>query len=209
MTRRAADSVLVARFRATGLTSRKMMQAFARAVLAVLLAHLSADFPLQPDSILQAKKNGFDGYLAHGAIHLVTVIVALELFTNLAVWSWYPLLLVLGYVASHPVLDYLRQAYLKTRHLQDSTGPFVVDQALHVVTAVGLAWAITGVTVRSLIGAAHWSEELRWRILLLAVTYTAVIFAGGYLVRSMTRSLTEDMPAPEGEDKAALHNAGL
>src|SRR6516165_1515411 len=141
LTRRAADSVLVARFRATGLTSRKMMQAFARAVLAVLLAHLSADFPLQPDSILQAKKNGFDGYLAHGAIHLVTVIVALELFTNLAVWSWYPLLLVLGYVASHPVLDYLRQAYLKTRHLQDSTGPFVVDQALHVVTAVGLAWA--------------------------------------------------------------------
>ena len=50
---------------------------------------------------------------------------------------------------------------------------------------------------------------MRWRVLLLAVTYTAVIFAGGYLVRSMTRSLTEDMLAPEGEDNAALRNSGL
>jgi hypothetical protein len=185
------------------------MQVFIQTVLAILLAHLTADFPLQTDSVMRAKKNGLPGHLVHGAIHLLMVIIALQLFTNVSIWSWYPLLLLVGYVALHLVLDYLKQAYMKARHLQDSTGPFVVDQALHVLMGAVLAWAITRVTWQCLITAAHWSDDLRRHILLLAVTYTAVIFAGGYLVRSMTRSLTEDMPTPEGEDKAALRNAGL
>jgi hypothetical protein len=185
------------------------MQALAEAFLAILLAHLLADFPLQTNAIINAKKDGFRGYLAHGSIHLVAVVLTLRTFTNVAIRSWYALLLLVSYVILHLGLDYLKQAYMKRRHLQDSTGPFVIDQMLHVLMAAGLAWAITGAKWQGILSAAHWSDELRWRVLLLAVTYTAVVFAGGYLVRSMTRSLTENMPAPEGEDKAALRNAGL
>ena len=186
------------------------MQPMVQIILAIWLAHLAADFPLQTDSIIHAKTSGESrGYLAHGAIHLLAVIVALQIFTSVTIWSWLPLLLLLGYVALHLLLDYLKQAYMRMHHLQDSTGPFAVDQALHALMGVLLAWAITGVSWQTVMTAAHWNQELRWRVLLLGVTYTAVIFAGGYLVRSMTRSLTDDMPAPAGENKDALRNAGL
>ena len=186
------------------------MQAAFQTVLAIWLAHLAADFPLQTDTIIHAKASGgARGYLTHGVVHLLAVVVALQIFTNVAIWSWYPLLLLVAYVILHLALDYLKQVYMKRNHLQDSTGPFVVDQALHTLMGVLLAWAITGVSWQAVMTAAHWNQELRWRVLLLGVTYTAVVFAGGYLVRSMTRSLTEDMPAPQGEDKVALRNAGL
>jgi uncharacterized protein DUF3307 len=185
------------------------MQAFNQTFLAVLLAHLCADFPLQFDSIMSAKKHGPKGFMAHGAIHLAAVLIALTLFTQDAIWSLFPLSLLLAYVILHLILDYLKQVYLRKRHLQDSTGPFIIDQALHLLTAVALTWVLTGATWANVTATAHWNDYLRRNILLLAVTYVAVVFAGGYLVRSMTRSLTEAMPAPEGEDKDALRNAGL
>ena len=154
------------------------MQAAAQTVLAIWLAHLAADFPLQTDSIIHAKTEGrARGYLTHGAVHLLAVIVALQLFTSVAIWSWYSLVLVVAYVALHLALDYLKQAYMKRNQLQDSTGPFVVDQTLHALMGVLLAWALTGVSWQTVITAAHWNQELRERVLMLGVTYTAVVFA--------------------------------
>ena len=185
------------------------MHTYSQTLLAVLLAHLLADFPLQTDALLKAKNGGAKGFLTHGAIHFVTVIVALELFTHDTIWSLYSLSLLLGYVAVHLALDYLKQVYMRVRNVPDSTGPFVVDQALHIATAAVLSWALTRVSWAGLDMAAYWTDGVRRRVLLLAVTYAAVVFAGGYLVRSMTRSLTEEMTAPAGEDKDALRNAGL
>ena len=185
------------------------MQMFCQTLLAVLLAHLCADFPLQTDSIVKAKNNGAKGFLVHWTIHFLVVNVALVLFTHNVVWSLHTQSLLVAYVVLHIVLDYLKQVYLRVRQAPDSTGPFVVDQALHFLMIIAVAWAITGVSWREAGAATFWTERVQWNVLLLTVTYVAVIFAGGYLVRSLTRSLTEEMSVPQGEDREALRNAGL
>lgn len=185
------------------------MQLFSQTLLAVLLAHVLADFPLQTDSLVKAKNDGAKGFLTHGAIHFATVNVALLLFAHITLWSLPTQSILVAYVLLHVALDYMKQLYLRVRQVPDSTGPFVVDQALHVLTAVAVTWALTRVSWGEVRAAAFWTDRMRQDVLLVAVTYAAVIFAGGYLVRSMTRSLTEEMTAPAGEDKDALRNAGL
>jgi Protein of unknown function (DUF3307) len=185
------------------------MQLFSQTLLAVLLAHLLADFPLQTDSLVRAKTHGIKGFLTHGAIHFATVNVALLLFTHNRLWSLRTQSILVAYAVLHIVLDYMKQLYLRVRQVPDSTGPFVVDQALHLLMAVAVTWALTRVSWGEVRAAAFWTDRVKHNVLLVAVTYAAVIFAGGYLVRSMTRSLTEEMTAPAGEDKDALRNAGL
>jgi Protein of unknown function (DUF3307) len=185
------------------------MQLFSQTLLAVLLAHLLADFPLQTDSLVRAKTGGIKGFLTHGAIHFATVNVALLLFTHNTLWSLYTQAILVAYVVLHIALDYMKQLYLRVRGVPDSTWPFVVDQALHFLMAVAVTWALTRVSWGEVRAAAFLTDRLKQNVLLVAVTYAAVIFAGGYLVRSMTRSLTEEMTAPAGEDKDALRNAGL
>jgi len=185
------------------------MQTVSQTFLALLLAHLAADFPLQSDAIIAAKKHGAKGLLAHGAVHYVTAVAALLLFTSVRIWAVYPQTLLLTYVSAHLALDSLKQSYLTRHAAADSTGPFLIDQALHLMMIVAVCWALTRVTWTEMTGAIHWAAGMQRVVLLVAVTYTAVIFAGGYLVRSMTRSLTDEMTAPEGEDKDALRNAGL
>jgi hypothetical protein len=130
-------------------------------------------------------------------------------FTHNRLWSLRTQSILVAYAVLHIVLDYMKQLYLRVRQVPDSTGPFVVDQALHLLMAGAVTWALTRVSWGEVRAAAFWTDRVKHNVLLVAVTYAAVIFAGGYLVRSMTRSLTEEMTAPAGEDKDALRNAGL
>ena len=136
-------------------------------------------------------------------------MAALLAFSPVSVGTVYCQGLLLVFVAFHVPLDFLKVRYLKLRGRPDSTAPFIVDQVLHLLAAFVLSLLLLKMSPFQLNPAGIWTDPVRQRVLLILVTYAAVIFAGGYLVRSMTRSLTENMPAPEGEDKAALRNAGL
>ncbi|MGA9568288.1 MAG: DUF3307 domain-containing protein [Candidatus Korobacteraceae bacterium] len=185
------------------------MQPIGNTFLALILAHLCGDFPLQTDALVRAKKNGFRGFAIHAAVHYLCAIAALLTFTHDPVWGIYPQSLLILYVALHVLLDYLKVRYLKIRGQSDSTGPFVVDQALHLIMVIALSLALLHIWPPQLALAGVWTEQRRHTMLLLAVTYVAVIFAGGYLVRSLTRSLTVQMEPPEGESPKALRDAGL
>ena len=185
------------------------MQPIANTFLAILLAHLAGDFPLQTESIIRAKQRGFAGLAIHGLVHYLAVLASLLAFSPVRVGTVYCQALLLAYVAFHVLLDFLKTRYLKLRGRPDSTAPFVIDQVLHVLTAFVLSLGLLRLSPFQLNTGGMWTDPVKQRVLLILVTYAAVIFAGGYLVRSMTRSLTENMPAPEGEDKAALRNAGL
>jgi len=185
------------------------MQRLANTLLALALAHLSGDFPLQTDALIRAKREGAFGFVIHGAIHYACALVALLAFTRCAVWTPYTQLLLVFYAALHITLDYLKLRYLTAGGKPDSTGPFVVDQLLHLLTVFGLTLALLRIWPPQLALAGLWTEHLKHTALLLLVTYVAVIFAGGYLVRSLTRSLTESMLPPFGENREALRNAGL
>jgi Protein of unknown function (DUF3307) len=185
------------------------MQSLANMVLALTLAHFCADFPLQSDALVRAKKNGFPGFAIHATVHYLSALAALLAFTHDPVWTLYPQSLLILYVTLHVLLDYLKVRYLKSRGQSDSTGPFVVDQALHLIMVFALSLALLHIWPSQLPLTGVWTEQRKHVVLLLAVTYVAVIFAGGYLVRSLTRSLTVKMEPPAGESPKALRDAGL
>jgi len=68
------------------------MQRFMKMLLAVLLAHLLGDFPLQSSSMVRAKHQGSRAYLAHGAIHLLVLVLYVAVFISFqwltSLWFW-------------------------------------------------------------------------------------------------------------------------
>lgn len=185
------------------------MQNALNTFLAILLAHLLADFPLQTDSIALGKKHRKLPYLKHGAIHWIVLMVLLAIFTNTPVWSVSGQLLIVSYIAFHVGLDFLKNRLVDKKIFRDSTGLFLLDQGFHLATIVVLTWAFARYRWSDVKAAIAWSEAEQLHILIVGVFYVAVIFGGGYLVRYLTRSLTLQLPETKGEDAAELRNAGL
>ena len=167
----------------------------------VLLAHLLGDFPLQSSSMVQAKHQGIRAYLAHGAIHLLILVfcvaafISLELVTSL--WFWMAACL---YIAIHLGIDRAKQGLVSTAKLADSASVFLLDQVLHVCTIVALAWFLIRPTWATLRSQLRWSTATGDKVLEAGIVYVAVIFAGGYLIRYLTRNLTAGIKKP-GEDR--------
>lgn len=96
--------------------------------IALCLAHLVADFPLQTNRIYRLKTESNQGILLHVAIHLLVATVLIE--NSLAYW---PLLLVLGTV--HFLIDWAKIHYPGRRQ----TPGFLLDQFAHVLTIAFIA----------------------------------------------------------------------
>ncbi len=184
------------------------MQTIVRTVLAILLAHLLADFPLQSDAIALGKKSHKFAYVKHGAIHLITLLVLLQLFTDVSLWTTRTLLLVLLYVVLHIAIDTAKNWLVNRRTGRDSIMFFLIDQALHVAAVMALAWLFTGYRWKDVQTLMDWSDKRQLQVLTISVLYVAVIFGGGYLVRYLTRSLTVPLRSEDGNQEE-LRNAGL
>jgi len=117
------------------------MQPFMKLLLAVFLAHLLGDFPLQSSNMVRAKHQGSRAYLAHGAIHLLVLVLCVVVFVSLqwltSLWFW---IMAALYIAVHLGIDRAKQGLVSTARLADSASVFIVDQVLHVCTIVALAW---------------------------------------------------------------------
>lgn len=100
-------------------------------LLALLAAHLVADFVLQTDGVI-ARKRRWWGM----ALHIAGVAV----MTTLAIGRLDPVVLAL-IVGSHLVMD-----LVKTFLMKDEIWPFLVDQAVHLA-AIGLAAVLFPETV--------------------------------------------------------------
>lgn len=185
------------------------MQLTIRIFLAILLAHLLADFPLQTDAMVAAKKDRKLPFLKHGFLHLVTLLVVVALFTNLPLWSVRVALLLAAYILLHVGLDILKSQVIRRRLARDSVWLFLSDQALHLATIVALTWVLTKYRWADVRAAISWSDLEQTHILLIAVLYVAVIFGGGYFVRYLTRSLTLQLSGNQEESTADIRNAGL
>src|SRR6267143_4772340 len=134
------------------------MQPFMKMLLSVLLAHLLGDFPLQSSSMVRAKHQGSRAYLAHGAIHLLILVlcvaafISLELVTSL--WFWMAVCL---YIAIHLGIDRAKQGLVSTARLADSATVFLLDQVLHVCTIITLACFLIRPNWATLRSQVSWS----------------------------------------------------
>ena len=117
------------------------MQPTERIFLAVLLAHLLADFPLQSSRVVLGKRRGFAAYLQHGLIHGIVLLGCLALFAR--PWMQFSLGAVgalLLYLGVHLAIDFLKQRLLSHHLVADSVASFLLDQSLHMVSMVVLLW---------------------------------------------------------------------
>ena len=185
------------------------MQPFLKLFLTVLLAHLLGDFPLQSSSMMRAKHQGVRGYIEHGAIHLlvlgscIVAFISLALLTSL--WFWVVACL---YIAVHLGIDWAKQGLVSRAKLTDSATVFLLDQVLHGCTIITLAWFLTRPTWATLRSQFSWSTATGDRVLEAGIVYVGVIFAGGYLIRYLTRNLSAGIEKP-GETEEQVKNAGM
>jgi hypothetical protein len=159
------------------------------------LAHLVADFLLQPDWVAR-RKTGIRPLAAHAAIHLVCAAAAVNLGLDRRVAG-----AIVGIALIHTLLD-----YAKARLSGDGWIAFTADQAAHVlVVALASIW-LTGSwpgtidVIRSVVTSPH--------VYLYACAYVAVVFGGGYLVQKVTQSFLAAMQSNLAQSKPGLPNAG-
>jgi hypothetical protein len=78
------------------------MQPLTKLFLTVLLAHLLGDFPLQTSSMIRGKRQGIRAYFAHGAVHLLIVILCLAAFVSprflIPDWFWIAVFAMLPHI---------------------------------------------------------------------------------------------------------------
>jgi hypothetical protein len=127
----------------------------------LLLAHLIADYPLQTEWMVKAKRT-WPGLCAHVAIHLaVLLLVCLPHTAEL-----WPFLLALA--VAHLAMDAFKN-FLARRRPQWVNGPYLFDQLLHFLSI----WAIAAWAPTILPGG--WPIERSWQIYLIAFLLVTIV----------------------------------
>lgn len=110
--------------------------------LALLAAHLAADFVLQSRRMVAAKRTKgwrrFRGFLLHGLAHFFCAAALLY-----GDWAGPALIAAAAAILAHLFIDYLKSG-LEKRHdaLRRSLWPFLIDQALHLSMILAAWWLL-------------------------------------------------------------------
>ncbi|HVH83347.1 MAG TPA: DUF3307 domain-containing protein [Steroidobacteraceae bacterium] len=145
-------------------------------LLALLVAHLVADFPLQPDWMIRRKRHPAVLGL-HGLIVVGTAAFALG--------GW-PSTLLLILVGTHLAMDAVK-VYL----LKDSLRSFTVDQVVHLLVILGLALGFPGTYAQGWWAALPGNFAAAYAIgLCLLGGVIASLMVGAIVIRKATMPFT-------------------
>jgi len=101
----------------------------------LLLAHVVADFPLQPDALIAAKRKPV-GLIIHAAFFCVSA----TMLTWPYIGKYYGLpLAIVGLTIFHGLVDWGKSAITK-RYDRDTMSLFIADQLLHVISLFLVAY---------------------------------------------------------------------
>jgi hypothetical protein len=188
----------------------EIMHVLLTCFLALYLAHLLTDFVLQPEQMVTRKKQGAAlAYAEHGAIHFV----AAALFLGFAIpglalrAGFYGFILALSIV--HLIIDWLKLRLVSSSTLEDGAATFLGDQAIHALTVFLTAWLIARPPFVTLLAKIQWAQSAIEKPLFVTVVYIAVMFGGGYIVRSLVKPLTKQDMSVLGETSNEMQNAGM
>jgi hypothetical protein len=167
----------------------------------LLLAHLLADFFLQPSRWIEDRKRR--GWRAPSLwFHSLASAVSAYLFAwQVEAWWLLPVVFV-----THLLFD-----AAKTR-TDYSAGPFIVDQIGHIAVAAGCAIILTGASVETLVrtGESLARSQSAWA---LVTAYLLVLRPSGTLIGLLTEPLRRQMEVSDprqGESRAqGLNRAGM
>ncbi|HEY6443586.1 MAG TPA: DUF3307 domain-containing protein [Candidatus Acidoferrales bacterium] len=178
--------------------------------LALLLGHLIADFLLQSNALVRRKKSGeARGYLQHALLHYAAMAGVIVASAPSMLLRLRFQIVLSALTAIHLLIDWGKLRVTRSGAIRDGIGAFLADQALHVATIAAAALLYAGLPVTSVFRGLGALSPYREKILFVLVVYVAAVFAGGYVVRYITRSLLEKVPDTPDETHTELQNAGL
>jgi hypothetical protein len=179
-------------------------------LLILLLGHLASDFVLQTDAMVKDKKHaGAAPYWKHGLVHYAAiVVVAAFADPALLVRVWFQAICV-ALIAAHLLIDFMKERLTAAVKIRDNALTFLADQAVHVATIIVAALLYTGTSPLAALQRFEVFVPQRDKTLAVLVIYFAVVFAGGYAIRYLTRPLTRHLPQLVDETPLSLRNAGM
>jgi len=152
----------------------------------LLLAHLIADYPLQTDAMVQAKKR-LPGLTLHVGIHLATMVVILMGLLRI---EWRVALPAVAMVTLlHFAID-LWKNMLSKRKPQWVIGGYLQDQVLHVASLL--------LTTYWFVPSDYWALPAPW-----------VIYASGYVLVTHAWFVTERVITYRNQPRQQLVGAQL
>lgn len=180
-----------------------------RAFLSVYLAHLAGDFVLQTHRLVERKQRGEPlAYLLHGLIHYLCAVLILGFFVPGSFTALRTHLVLAGLALLHLLLDFAKVQLAAKGLLRAGAGPFLADQVAHFLTVLFAVWLLLpSESFTTLAVFAQIVRGMQDKFLAIPVVYLAVIFAGGYLIRALTRPMAEIVRGEESGDQ--LQNAGM
>ena len=188
------------------------MQILFRAFLAIYLGHLLADFVFQPNRLVEQKRRGKpSAYLRHGIIHYLSAALLIGFFIPGSLLAFRTHLVLAGLTLAHLLIDLVKVRLAAGLLFRDGAASYLTDQFAHFITVILAAWLLLpGVPFSALLAPVQSHRNMDSRFLAVPMIYIGVIFGGGYLIRFLTRSLSESVKeqAP-GEMGEQLQNAGL
>lgn len=163
--------------------------------LKLFLAHIAADFLLQPARLIDLKARSVLWTMLHAGIFCLVAVILLSTQLNTAVVA---AILVAG------ILHYLIDL-AKLRYFSESTAVFLADQAIHMLVLAAAALYLHGNPIVSVAQAlAGWLDSPRF---LVVVSALVLVTAGGsafvaVVMRAFMRNL------PPGTDIGGIKSAG-
>jgi|ERR1700730_17011115 len=187
------------------------MHIFVRTFLSLYLGHLLTDFVFQTHSLVERKKHGnLSSYLWHGVVHYLTAIFVLGFLVHASIFSRRTHFVIFGLTVVHLIVDLVKTTLTRKRLVVDGFWAYAFDQAAHLITVMAAAWLISPtVSFSDAIFLIEKGRNIPNRILVVAVTYAAVVFGGGYLIRLLTKGLMDRAEKETPAKEEQLQNAGL
>jgi TM2 domain-containing membrane protein YozV len=159
-------------------------------LLLLLVAHLVADFPLQPDWMIRRKRHPAMLVL-HGLVVVGTAALALG--------GW-PVTVLLILVGTHLAMD-----AVKVYALGNSLGSFILDQAVHLAVIVALAAAYPGTFAQGAWATLPGNLTAAYLVGLCLLGGTiASLMTGAIVIRKATEPFTHQLSG----DIAGLESGG-
>jgi Protein of unknown function (DUF3307) len=185
------------------------MQPFTKLFLTILLAHLLGDLSLQRFGMVPPKTGRTRGYVQHGGIRFLVLLACIAVFFgaqslgSLRMWMG-----IAFYVAILLGIDFSKRGFMNRRESPDPAAVLVADQTVLLLAMATMAWFVARPGWVALKTEFSWSAATGERVLQAGVVYVAVVFAGGYVIRYVTRNLVAGVKT-SGETPEQLTNAGM
>lgn len=155
-------------------------------LLALVTAHLLADFPLQTNTMVEKKGEPLY-FLGHIAI-VTAMAVLLTGSVDPRVWA--------VVMVTHAAMD-----FIKIRWMGDGIGAFLIDQAVHLAVIVGVAVWLPDTVADGVIGS--WATPVQTLISQAMVLTSGVILAvmaGGIVIGKLLDALAAERDKADDAD---------